>query len=166
MYDILLLMNNKEQDVNIVASDTAKQKIGGAKQKLVRRSSKYSWLLKSVKIFDGGSSTPGGRGCTNGKDAMWINAEMSEEEMIAVIAHEAKHIERGDCDEAREDFDLWNYYSDAEINEELANEGIHVPNGVRVAGALSIGAEKLYRNALLQKKGLSLAEEPIYGQAV
>jgi len=159
-------MNDKDivQDEKIVGSDTAKRKIFTAKQKLLHRSPKFSWIFKSVKIIDGGASTSGGRGCTDGRDNIWLNAGMDEEELVDIMEHEAKHIERKDCDKDVEDFELWNIATDAVINNEMENEGKYIRNGVRIAGAASMGAEKLYKNLLTQKKGLK--EEPRYEQAI
>ena len=146
-----------KQDNNIIASGGQKEKLGRVRRKLVNRFPKYAFL-KNRKIIDNGNSTPGGAGCTNGMEIR-INANMDEEEQIAVLAHEAEHIKRGDCEKSVEDPLLWNIATDAVINEELRTNGIKLSRGINIPGAQKMGAEKLYKSLLAQKRGLKEQHE-------
>ena len=159
----IIMMNNlafvsnhqdakQERDENIMASETQRETLSRVKKRLLRSFPRYNSILKNRKIIDGGDNTAGGRGCTDGNN-IWINAGMSEEEQMMVLAHEAKHIERDDCGKGVEDHELWNFVTDAVINDELESEGMSVRNGVKIEGAKEMGAEKLYEVLLKKKKG-------------
>lgn len=137
------IMSKQESDEQI-ASKKKGVNLARIKLRVLRHFPSLKSAMKSRRTVDGGSGTPGGYAAVNNANII-LNADWmrgaSEEEQAATYAHELKHIENGDT--ARSWTMLFNIAADAVDNEELANGGLPVRNGVKIPDAVALGVDKL-----------------------
>jgi len=116
-----------------------------AKLKVLQRFASLASIMKNTKVVDTGSSTPGGIAATDGAQIKFNASRtsgFSEDTQAGILAHELKHIERGDTNKtwSRE----LNIATDAVINEEVTKSGLRLEGCVDIPNAIDMGADKIH----------------------
>lgn len=135
--------------------------INTIKRKVVGRYSPFAKILTSVEFVDTDTVD---LAATDGKkiyyNSSYLNTK-TEEEQIFVLAHEVCHIALRHMDRlAGRNVKLWNYVTDAIINQYLKMDGPILKGAVDLEGTLYYDAEALYEKIIKNKTKEELSQLP------
>jgi hypothetical protein len=160
--------NKEELNKNIITSDNSKRnKIQKALDEIYRKFSKLYYISKDIKIADKGSSTAGGYGSITNA-GIDVNADVSEEKLEFILAHEIFHKYNGDLMVEGGIPAVWNIAMDAVINDELSQNGWGVKSGgdgISIPHAGQMGKDVIYEK-LVKMMAYMTADENEQGASI